>query len=289
MLFGVDPHTEGASNPNVSGAALADDEAAALATPNPKPNGFAPTAPEDAAAAEVAPKVAAGHPDSAADVDVVDGAHWVPSVGLDPLVLRNACVPVHSCFSQHTGRDRNDLTDGPADGRRLSHPDGSTLRDSPRWVHTADAGSRCAKGWSAGGRGRRSLQEAQVPTICQCGRRGCRSTKLHAGGRDGPVADAFRRLHVLLLPILVFFTIRRQRQGCSRCGCLVSLLSILNLTHRRHTSILMLPTRRKSAKCCQVQLKYVSIALCDRITGFHYRRFWDVMWEDVALQHNQYE
>ena len=82
-------------------AAPPDDEAAALAPPNPKLSAFAPAAAEDAAGAAVAPNAAAGHADSAADVDVVDGAHWVPPVGCDRSVLSDACLPAQRCCCQH--------------------------------------------------------------------------------------------------------------------------------------------------------------------------------------------
>jgi len=82
----------------VNGAAPPDDEAAALAPPKPKLSAVAPA--DDAAGAAVAPNAAAGHADSAADVDVVDGAHWVPPVGCDSSVLSDAGVPAHSWCCQ---------------------------------------------------------------------------------------------------------------------------------------------------------------------------------------------
>ncbi len=96
-----DEHTAGASEPKVNGAALPDDEAAALVPPKPKPSVVASAAADDAIGATVAPNAAAGHADSAADVDVVDGAHWVPPVGCDPSALSDAGVPVRRWCCQH--------------------------------------------------------------------------------------------------------------------------------------------------------------------------------------------
>ena len=99
--------TAGAREPKANGAALPDEAAAALAPPKPKLSGFASANMAAAADPAVAPNAATGHADSAADVDVVDGAHWVPPVGCDRSALGDACGPAHQLGAVSTQCERS--------------------------------------------------------------------------------------------------------------------------------------------------------------------------------------
>ena len=89
--------TAGASDPNLKAVKPPDELAAAPAPPSPNCMPLTSAAAVEAAdaSAGVTTNVAAGQADSAADVEVVDGAHCVPSAGAGGSALGRAAVPAH--------------------------------------------------------------------------------------------------------------------------------------------------------------------------------------------------
>ena len=83
-----------------------------FAPPAPKWKPLASAAAVEAAdAAEGAPNATAGQADRTPDVDVVDGAHWVPSAGAERSALGRVAVPVRYHAACHRKRTSLRLTD----------------------------------------------------------------------------------------------------------------------------------------------------------------------------------